>query len=210
MFSMWKENPPCFGVPKELQEVIDERFCNPLNNKPILATLNFILKVTKDIITREYNSEDKDCNEWSGIDYCNRAKAKKAKHREGMKKEETEALRQKDKVVEKSLCPIPENNQEKEEIIAMSTILEPEDLFVNPIKDFSEEILAETNEMDSFEDLEKDKSTEEKGEMIKLINLVETNNAVAQEKEAMDLEIDLTKPAVTKVIYTNNDLDETR
>ncbi|KAF0433391.1 hypothetical protein F8M41_005076 [Gigaspora margarita] len=157
MFSMCEESPPCFGVPK----VIDERFCNPLNNKPILATLNFILKVTKNIITRgkgvsdlmqkkEYSSEDKDCN---GLALTTVTEPKPRRlnigsDQEGMKKEETKALRQKDKVVEKSLCPIPENNQEKEEIIAMSNILEPEDLFVNPIKDFSEEILAKVEDKD--------------------------------------------------------------
>lgn len=36
----------------ELQEVIDERFCNSLNDKQISVALDFILEVTKDIITR--------------------------------------------------------------------------------------------------------------------------------------------------------------
>ncbi|KAF0471948.1 hypothetical protein F8M41_025101 [Gigaspora margarita] len=129
-----------------------------------------------------------------------------------------------------------------------STILDPKDLFVNLIKDFLEEILAEvenkdsifksyqTDEMDSFEDLEKDKSTEEKGEMIKSKDLVKTDDAScrvinkfdskneekvetlpmepkeiieAPKEEAMDLNIDLTEPAITKVFVAYYNLDKT-
>ncbi|KAF0452020.1 hypothetical protein F8M41_001956 [Gigaspora margarita] len=73
--------------------------------------------------------------------------------------------------------------------LGTNTILEPEDLFVNLIKDFSEKILAkvenkdlifrsyQTDEMDSFEDLEKDKSTEEKGKIIKSKDLVKIDDA---------------------------------
>ncbi|CAG8576267.1 29532_t:CDS:2 [Gigaspora margarita] len=86
--------------------------------------------------------------------------------------------------------------QGKEEIIGVSTILEPKNLFVTPIKDFLEEILAkvedkntifksyQTDKMDSFEDLEKDKK-----------------------EEALNLDIDLTEPAITEVLdaYYNHD-----
>ncbi|CAG8468210.1 13225_t:CDS:2 [Gigaspora margarita] len=43
----------------ELQEVIDKKFCNPLNAKQIPAALDFILKVTKDIITKEKEAKTK-------------------------------------------------------------------------------------------------------------------------------------------------------
>ncbi|KAF0483207.1 hypothetical protein F8M41_023255 [Gigaspora margarita] len=133
--------------------------------------------------------------------------------------------------------------------MSASTTLESENLFVNLIKDFLEEILAKiedkdsifesyyTDEIDSFEDLEKDRSTEEKGEMIKSKDLVETDDASyrdidkfnprkeekveilpmepkkivnkAQEEKAMDLDIDLTEPAVTEILVAYYDLDET-
>ncbi|CAG8721907.1 22674_t:CDS:2 [Gigaspora margarita] len=337
----------------ELQEVIDERFCNPLNDEQIPAALDFILKVTKDIITREkgvndlmqekeYSSEDKGCNEWSGIDYGNGAKAKKVKRRvytryqkpvkldhaeetddicdadfhnennsrsgrdgkrrnrslktrrKSRRKELSTDLYKSEKEVKNKEYNPEELLQEflvicsalsqkitrgKEEIMGASATLEPKNLFVNPIKNFPEEILAEiedkdsifesyqTDEMDGFEDLEKDRSTEEKGEMIESKDLVKTDDAScrvidefnprkeekvetlpiepkeivndealeflleiikeysrliahqdcsseAQEEETMDLDVDLTEPAITEALVdvkddNSDDSDET-
>ncbi|CAG8518997.1 32773_t:CDS:2, partial [Gigaspora margarita] len=116
----------------------------------------------------------------------------------------------------------------KEEIMRPNTILEPEDLSVNLIKDFLEEILAEvedkdsifefyqTDKMDSYVDFGKDKSTKKKRtaetEVVSggvIDEFGPKKEEKTQEEEAAHLDVDLPGLTVTEVLDAYYDLDET-